>query len=166
MGEISPGRTALALTLACRLLGAEGSIRGFEQPGCLGKGNQAGGEQESWSSKWKKAVGGIIRSSCLARSHLEAAAVPAWWGEGICSTPDVHSVSTLCWLPDTGRNKEGSHREGDVEKEGSSCQVTPGARCCAQNSMYHCCSSVISEQFLPRSKGLNKCPGEKIFQRL
>lgn len=77
MWGISPGRTALALVLACKLPGAEDSVSGFEQPGCLGKGNQAGGEQESWISKWKKAVRGIIRSSCLARSHLETAAVPA-----------------------------------------------------------------------------------------
>lgn len=73
----------------------------------------------------------------------------------------MHSVNTLRWLPDTGRNKDRSRREGDREKEGSSCQVTPGARCCAQNSMCHCCSPVISEEFLPRSKELNKCPGEK-----
>lgn len=70
-----PRENSISMALACRLPAAEDSMRGFEQAGCLGKGNQAGGEQESWISKWKKAVGGIIRSSCLARSHLEAAAV-------------------------------------------------------------------------------------------
>lgn len=67
--------SSIRMALACRLRGAEDSMSGFEQAGRLGKGNQAGGEQESWISKWKKAVKGIIRSSCLARSHLEAAAV-------------------------------------------------------------------------------------------
>lgn len=72
-----PWENSISMALACRLPGAEDSRCSFEQPGRLGKGNQAGGEQESWFSKWKKAARGIIRSSCLARSHLEAAAVPA-----------------------------------------------------------------------------------------
>lgn len=32
------------MALVWRLLGAEDSECGFEHPGCLGKGNQAGGE--------------------------------------------------------------------------------------------------------------------------
>lgn len=35
---------SISTARACMLLGAEDAECGFEKPGCLGKGNQAGGE--------------------------------------------------------------------------------------------------------------------------
>lgn len=39
-----PRENSTSTAVVRRLPGAEDSVRGFEQPGCSGKGNQAGGE--------------------------------------------------------------------------------------------------------------------------
>lgn len=77
------------------------------------------------SSKWKRAIRGIIRSSWLASSHLIAAAVPATLGEVLllCASC-TRQRSGACLLEGMDRNKEVGFRKEGVKEQGNSCHGT------------------------------------------